>query len=99
MKYKPKNINSLDDYRTRRSIKNQDVWQIDINICVKYLFQVSLAITIFHAFGIVSGNKDTGYILNSYIFLLITLGAIIWKIEARINQLFDKQGKRLNNEQ
>lgn len=98
MKYPPKNINSLYGYRTIRSMKNQDVWKTANTISVKYLFQASLATTIFQAFGIASANKDTDYILYAYTFLIISIGASIWITEARLNQLFDKQGKRLNKE-
>ena len=79
-------------------MKNQDVWQTANTISVKYLFQVSLATTIFQAFGIALGNKGTDYILYSYIFLIISIGASIWITESRLNQLFDKLGKRLNKE-
>lgn len=97
-KYSPKNIYSLYGYRTIRSMKNQDIWQTANTISAKYLFQASLATTIFQTFGIALGNKGTDYILYSYIFLIISIGASIWITEARLNQLFDKQGKRLNKE-
>ena len=96
MKFPPKKINSLYGYRTRRSMKNQDVWQTANTIALKLLFQASLVTTIFQGFGMILSNTD--YILYSYIFLVITIGVSIWITEVRLNQLFDNKGNRLNKE-
>ena len=58
MNYPPKKINSLYGYSTRRSMKNQDVWQTANTISLKYLFQALLVTTFFQGFGIILGNKE-----------------------------------------
>ena len=98
IKYPPKKINSLYGYRTIRSMKNQDVWQTANTISLKYLFQASVATTIFQGFGIILGNKYTDYILYSYIFLVIAICVSIWMTEVMLNKLFNKEGNRLNKE-
>ena len=93
--YQPKEVNGIYGYRTKRSMKNQDVWLIANKRSAKYMFQASVATTIFQALGFFLGNNDPTYLLYSFSFLIIALGISIWLTEVMLNQLFDKEGNRL----
>ncbi|MBT5090322.1 MAG: SdpI family protein [Flavobacteriales bacterium] len=45
--YQPKEVISLYGYRTKRNMKNQDVWLTANRISAKYMFQTSVTTTIF----------------------------------------------------
>ena len=93
--YRPKEVNSLYGYRTKRSMKNQNVWLTANKISAKYMFQASVCTTIFQALVIFLGNNDSNYLLYSFSFLIIALGISIWMTELKLNQLFDKEGNSL----
>ena len=93
--YQPKEVNSLYGYRTKRSMKNQNVWLTANKISAKYMFQASVGTTIFQALVIFLGNNDPNYLLYSFSFLIIALGISIWMTEVMLNQLFDKEGNSL----
>jgi uncharacterized membrane protein len=95
LKYQPKEVNGIYGYRTKRSMKNQDVWLTANKISAKYMFQASVATTIFQGLGIFLGNNEPTYLLYSFAFLIIAIGISIWLTEVMLNQLFDKEGNRL----
>jgi uncharacterized membrane protein len=87
--FPPKNINSIYGYRTPRSMKNQDTWNVANKFSSNLMFGFSVLFIILMFFSY--------YLFFDkllIIFLLIGLVTMIILTEFRLTQLFDKDGKR-----
>ncbi len=95
LKFPPKNINYLYGYRTRRSMKTQEVWDAANIFSAKALIKISLWSIIFPVFSYLFFPKYIILIsvIGNTLLLLLTLPMT----ENFIKKNFDDEGKRLNN--
>lgn len=88
----PKKINGLYGFRTRRTMANQDIWDVANKRNAQDLWQFALYLT---AISLVLIVFEVPYaILIHVIVLLIGLGIAIFATYRYLDKYFDKNGNR-----
>ncbi len=88
----PKKINHFYGYRTRRSMANEDVWNVANTYSSAIFFKLSILLVIT---GIIFIFFEVPYGLIIHIgILLIGIGVTVYATETYLNTVFNKNGKR-----
>ena len=90
-KYPPKKVNAIYGYRTPRSMKNQNTWEVANQYSTALMVKASLATILFQVFCIAGFEFQTAYI-SAVIFLIVALVSVIPFTEMYLKKLFDKEG-------
>ncbi len=95
----PKVINSMNGYRSKLSMKNQDTWDYANRYMGEVWFKLGIAMSIISlalTFLYIGKDKDTqGWILFAFtmVQLAMMLSTIV-VIELKLRKVFDKDGNR-----
>ena len=87
----PKKINNLYGYRTGKSMKNQNTWEVANQYSNELMMKSAIATILFQVFAIISFNPEVAFI-SSTIVLLVAVVIVIPITEKYLNKLFDKEG-------
>lgn len=93
-KYPPKKINNLYEYRTKRSMRNQDCWDYANKYNIRLMWKISLLTCVVQAVGVTLQDKRVA-LLTATIALVTTLIYSVYLAEKVLKNTFDKEGKRL----
>ena len=94
--YPPKKINPLYGYRTPRSMKNEDTWQLANTYSANLLIAAGLFTCI--AQVIFWDTDIESFLIVGLACLLGGLGLSILLTEMRLRKTFDKDGNRINTQ-
>lgn len=86
----PKEINHIYGYRTRRSMKNQDVWDYANKIGAQAMIYAGIITTISGLIPLFIGWKHAHFI-PLFVLLISILGTMLY-CEKQLDQHFDKDG-------
>lgn len=90
VKKPPAKINNLYGYRTRRSMKNQDIWKAANAYSSKSFLSIAILVLVI---GIALCFFDFNLrVLLQLSILLLGLGYSVWQTEVYLNTHFDKDG-------
>ena len=92
-KYPPKEINELYGFRTRRTMANQDIWEVANRRAAQDMWRYSIALTIVGLLLILF--KIPYAMLIFLIALLAGLGVSVLSSLRYLDRFFDKNGNRL----
>ena len=92
-RYPPKKINHTYGYRTKRSMKNQDTWDVANKYSLDWMIKMSALLTISQIVFYFLLPEDYA-ILLSVGLLLLALVASFWATENHLKEMFDEEGKR-----
>jgi uncharacterized membrane protein len=92
-KYPPKKINELYGFRTRRTMANQDIWDVANKRSAQDLWTYALYLLVISVFLIVF-NIPYAFLIHMVVLLLGLFAAIYASIRY-LDKHFDKNGNRL----
>ncbi|MFC4636428.1 SdpI family protein [Dokdonia ponticola] len=88
----PKKINHFYGYRTRRSMANQEIWDVANRQSAKDLWRVALATMISGL--ILLPFETTPKVFIQLGVLLLGIGIAVWHTEKELDKTFDKNGNK-----
>lgn len=94
-KFPPKKINTLYGYRTKRSMKNKEIWDFANTYSTKLLLNFSLLTCIIQIIFIYKDPHSETLLMISWLVFILFSGLGIWRTELELNKYFDKKGNRL----
>lgn len=90
-KYPPKKINQLYGYRTRRSMANQEIWNVANILGAKMMLCLGISLLVFGSM-LFSLYSNVNILMFTTFILLIGLGIGMFWCESQLNKRFDKNG-------
>ncbi len=87
-KIPPKNINFIYGYRSKQSMKNQEVWDFSQTYSAKLMIKLGLFYLLTSLFGLVYLPRIEIALMITFIILLLGVVFLFIKVEQKLKQKF-----------